>query len=61
MQFRAYIKDGMEGYAMALLTRVLQREDAEAQVFFCPAHSRLQGQESTHICTCIYEQKLLAT
>jgi len=62
MWFRAYFEDGMEGYAMALLTRVLKWEYAEAQVFFAHLRAAFKDKRVHAYCniTCVYGQKPLA-
>ncbi|KAH8772449.1 methyltransferase family protein [Hyaloscypha sp. PMI_1271] len=57
--YRAYFEDGMEGYAMALLTRVLKWEFLEAQVFFAQLRAAFKDKNihAYSYFTCVYGQK----
>ncbi|KUJ08759.1 S-adenosyl-L-methionine-dependent methyltransferase [Mollisia scopiformis] len=63
MWFRAYFEDGMEGYAMALLTRVLEWDFIEAQAFFGQLRAAFKDKKTHAYCnlTVVYGQKPLAT
>lgn len=62
MWFRAYFEDGMEGYAMALLTRVLEWEYTEAQAYFGLLRAAFKDKKVHGYCnlTVVYGQKPLA-
>ena len=50
MWFRAYFEDGMEGYAMALLTRVLDWGYEDAQIFFDQLRAEFRNKETHAYC-----------